>query len=83
MPIANARLPVVMALLVTIWNMSKIFPSDIAHLGTLSIKISNMLLPDSRKAMTTGRLGHTLTREGLELPTKETPTCHHRHREGM
>ena len=57
------------------------FPPNFQNLATLlgtpGIEVSDTLSPNTRKAMTTGRLGHTLTRGGFEWPTTETPVCHH------
>ena len=68
MPISNARLFIVMAFPVGIGNMSKIFPSDMARLLTPGIEVSD--LSDTKKAMTTGKLGHTHDEERLGTADK-------------
>ena len=51
-------------------------------LGTQGIKLSGMVSPNTRKAMTTGRHGHTLTREGWNGRQRRLRR-HHRHQNGM
>ena len=88
MSITNARLPVVMSFVMSIGIMSQEHDFPVRHCSSWRsrhqiIKFSDMLPIYTRKTVTTGKLGHTLRREGLDRPKEETPVCHQRHRDGM
>ena len=77
MSITNARLPVVMAFVMSISNMSQEHDFPVGH-GSFwhfrhqIIKFFYMFPPYTRKkTLTTGRLGYTLRRKGLDQPKKE------------
>ena len=76
MSITNTRIPVVMAFVMSIGNMSQENDFPVGHRSSWRswhqiIKFYDMLPTYTRKTTTTERLGLTLRREGLDRLKKE------------